>query len=63
VSGTASDSGTAIYAQQRNAANSRWMYGSVTATGGGGDVELATTTINALDTVTINTSTLTMPAS
>lgn len=63
VSGTASDSGTAVYAQQRNAANTRWMYGSVTATGGGGDVELSTTTINALDTVTINTSTITQPAS
>lgn len=63
IVGTAVAAGTAGYAQQRNAANTRWMYGSVTATGGGGDVELETTTIGIGDVVTITTSTITQPAS
>ena len=63
VAGTAVASGTAGYAQQRNAANSRWMYGSVTAGGGGGDVELDVTTITSGQTVTITTSVMTQPAS
>lgn len=63
VAGTAVANGTAGYAQQRNAANTRWMYGSVTATAGGGDVELDTTTIAIDDVISITTSTITQPAS
>lgn len=63
VQGTAGNTGTAGYAQQRNAANTRWMYGSVTATGGGGDVELTTTSIVTGQTITITASTITQPAS
>lgn len=63
ITGTAGNTGTAGYAQMRNAGNTRWMYGSVTATGGGGDVELDTTSINTNDVVTITTCTITQPAS
>lgn len=62
VTGTAVADGTATYAQQRNAANTRWMYGSVTASGGGGDVELDTVAIATGLTVTITTSTITQPS-
>lgn len=61
VSGIAGNTGTAGYAVQRNAANTRWGYGSVTTVGGGGNVELNTLTINAAQTVTINTSIITQP--
>ena len=63
IVGTAVANGTAGYAQQRNAANTRWMYGSVTTTGGGGDVELDTTSILINDVVTITASTITQHAS
>lgn len=63
VAGTAVANGNAGYAQQRNAANTRWMYGSVTATAGGGDVELDTVTIAIDDVISITTSILTQPAS
>ena len=62
ITGTAVASNTAGYAQMRNAANTRWMYGSVTATGGGGDVELDTVTIAVDDVVTITACTITQPA-
>jgi hypothetical protein len=63
VQGTAVAAGTAGYAQQRNAGNTRWMYGSVTATAGGGDVELTTTTIAIGQVVTISSSVITQPVS
>lgn len=63
VNGTAVATGTAGYAQQRNAANTRWMYGSVTANGGGGDVQISSTTITISDVITITSSTITQPAS
>lgn len=63
ISGIAVAAGDATYAQQRNAANTRWMYGLVTATGDGGDVTLSTVTIAISDTVTITTSTITQPES
>lgn len=63
VQGTAGNTGTAGYAQQRNAGNTRWMYGSVTATGGGGDVELTTTSIVVGQTITITSSIITQPVS
>ena len=63
LSGVAVATGTAGYAQQRNAANTRWMYGSVTDTGGGGDVELSTLSITLGVTVGLGQSTITQPAS
>ena len=62
VSGVAVANGTAGYAQQRNAANTRWMYGTVTASGGGGDVELDPVVISVGNIVSIVTSTLTQPS-
>lgn len=62
-SGTAGNSGTAGYGQLRNAANTRWMYFSVTATGGGGTLQLDTVTINNSDLVTLTSATITQPAS
>lgn len=63
LSGVAVASGTAQFAQQRNAANTKWQYGSVSATGGGGDVQLSTTTINILDVITLSSSTITQAVS
>lgn len=63
VVGTAGNTGTAGYARLRNAASTRWMYCSVTATGGGGAVQLDTLTINTNDVVTITAATITQPAS
>lgn len=63
IAGTAVMGGTAGYAQLRNAANTRWMYVSLTATGGGGAVQLDTVTINVNDIVTITAATITQPAS
>jgi len=63
ITGTAVATGTAQYAQQRNAANTAWMYGVVTATGGGGDLTidngLASTAITSGQIVTVVTTTLT----
>lgn len=63
ISGVAVADGTAGYAQQRNAANTRWMYGSVSETGDGGTVQLETLAIEIGQTVTLALSTITQPAS
>ncbi len=63
ITGTAAATGTAGYAQQRNAANTEWMYGSVSALGGGGDIQLISTSILMGATVTLTVSTITQPAS
>ncbi len=63
ASGTAVATGTAGYAQQRNAANTRWAYGSVTETGLGGDVQLSTVLIVIDKVVAFTTSQITQPAS
>lgn len=63
VSGTAVANGTAGYAQQRNAANTRWMYGTLTVSGGGGDVELDSTSISIGQVIALTSSTITQPAS
>lgn len=62
ISGTAIAAGDAGYAQQRNAANTRWMYGDVTESGGGGAVQLNTLTISIGNLVTITSSTITQPS-
>lgn len=54
-------SGTAQYAQQRNAANTRWMYGSVTTTGGGGDIQMDDVEIVDGQSYTVTASTITQP--
>jgi hypothetical protein len=62
VNGIAVAAGDAGYAQQRNAANTRWQYAPVSATPGAGVVALSTLTIGISDTVTISTSTITQAA-
>jgi hypothetical protein len=62
ITGTAVDTGTAGYAQQRNAANTRWMYVPVSLTPGTNVVSLDSLSITINDVVTITTSTLTQPA-
>ncbi len=61
ISGTAGATGTAVYAQQRNAANTRWMYEPCSLTPASGVVSLSTLTINTSDVVTIDTSTIQQP--
>lgn len=63
ISGTAVASGTAAYAQQRNAANTRWMYAPCSLTPGAGVVSLDSLTITINDVVTVTTSTINQPAS
>jgi hypothetical protein len=63
ITATGLAAGTAGYAQQRNAANTRWMYGSVSVNGGGGNVQLSTLTIEIGADVTLDISTITQPAS
>lgn len=63
VFGIAVATGTAAYARQRNAGTTRWQYGSVTAIGDGGDVQLDDLTIETNDLVTITTSTISQAAS
>lgn len=67
VTGTAVATGTAGYAQQRNAANTRWMYGTVGLPSSGANVEIdngaATLVITLNDVVTVTASTITQPAS
>lgn len=59
ISGTAVADGTATYAQQRNAANTQWMYASVTESGGGGDIIITDADILIGQIVTVTLSTLT----
>lgn len=53
----AAASGTAGHFRLRNAADTRRDQGTITVTGGGGDMELDNTSINSGQTVTINTFT------
>lgn len=55
-------SGIAGYAQQRNAANTRWMYGSVTLAGGGGQVIISRLNVIVGSIVVLNVSTITQPS-
>lgn len=57
---SAAATGTAAKAELRTAADAVIVSGlTVSATGGGGDVQLATTTINATNVVTISSATIT----
>ena len=62
ITGTAVANGTADYAQMRNAGNTRWMYAPCSLTPGAGVVSLDNLTIAINDVVSINTSTITQPA-
>lgn len=62
-SGTASDTGTAGWFRIESSAGSRWYDGAVTATGGGGEIELTSTSIVSGQTVTITSFSVTQPAS
>ncbi len=61
-SGTAVASGTADNFQALDSDNNVKFSGSVTATGGGGDLTLDTVTINNGETITINSGAYTAPA-
>lgn len=55
--GTATGAGTAAKFRVRNRDNSEVFQGTVTVTGGGGDMELSSTTIAVNDVIRINTFT------
>ncbi len=61
ITGTAVATGTAQYAQQRNAANTRWMYEPCSLTPAAGIVALSSLTINTSDVITIDTSSIQQP--
>lgn len=62
LSATGVAAGTAGWARLADSTGATVLDGSVTATGGGGQVELATTTISVGVTVQITSGTVTMPA-
>ena len=62
-SAVASDTGTAGWFRIESSAGSRWYDGAVTATGGGGEIELTSTSITSGQTVTITSFSVTQPAS
>lgn len=62
-SGVAGNTGTAGWFRIESSAGSRWYDGAVTATGGGGEIELSSTSITSGQTVTITSFTVTQPAS
>lgn len=62
LSATGVAAGTAGWARLADSTGATVMDGSVTATGGGGQIELATTTISVGVTVSITSGTVTMPA-
>lgn len=57
----AANTGTAGYFRMCNSAGTAFVQGTVTATGGGGDLTLTSTSISAGDTVTITSWTITAP--
>jgi hypothetical protein len=62
-SAVAGNTGTAGWFRIESSAGSRWYDGEVTATGGGGEIELTSTSIVSGQTVTITSFTVTQPAS
>jgi len=62
-SGVAGNTGTAGWFRIESSAGSRWYDGAVTATGGGGEIELTSTSITSGQTVTVTSFTVTQPAS
>lgn len=62
TSDTSATGGTAAKAQLKTSGATAIVNCSVTATGGGGDIELSSTTIGSGDTVSISSLTYTAPA-
>lgn len=62
-SGTAGVTGTAGWFRLANSGATLIMDGTVTATGGGGDLELSTVSIVSTNTVTVSTFKIIQPAS
>jgi len=62
LTATGADAGTAGYFRMKDGSGATVMDGSVTATGGGGQLELNTTTISVGVTISITSGTITMPA-
>ncbi|MBI5136895.1 MAG: hypothetical protein HZA24_06100 [Nitrospirae bacterium] len=62
ISAAAGATGTAATARLRDATSTHVLDGNVTATGGGGFLELSSTAITSGGTVTVNSLSLTMPA-
>jgi hypothetical protein len=63
ISGSVSSTGTAGWWRGLDSDNNTVCDGSITATGGGGDLTLATVSLTSGGTVTISSGTLTVPAS
>lgn len=61
-SGVAGATGTAGWFRIESSAGSRWYDGAVTGTGGGGEIELTSTSITSGQTVTITSFSVTQPA-
>lgn len=61
LSGTVTTSGTAAWFVVRDRDNTEVFRGTVTATGGGGDMEISNTALTANETVQVNTFDVTMP--
>lgn len=63
TSDTSATGGTAALHKMQNRDNTEVWRGTVTATGGGGDIELSSVSIGAGDTVAVSSYTYTQPAS
>lgn len=61
-SGTPGATGTAGWFRIESSAGTRWYDGAITATGGGGEIELASTSVTSGVPVTITSFTITQPA-
>lgn len=61
-SGTAGASNTAGWFRVTSSAGARWYDGSVTGTGGGGEIELSSTSITSGQVVAITSFSITQPA-
>lgn len=62
-SGVAGDTGTAGWFRIESSSGSRFYDGAVTGTGGGGEIELTSTSITSGQTVTVTSFSVTQPAS
>lgn len=62
-SGVAGATGDAGWFRIESSSGSRWYDGAVTATGGGGEIELTSISITSGQTVTITSFSVTQPAS
>jgi hypothetical protein len=61
-SGTAGNTGTAGWFRIESSSGTRWYDGSISATGGGGEIELTSVSITTSQVVAITSFTVTQPA-